>query len=59
MNLFRQACAIALSLYVLYMLKAAIGIDISPRYHAIDLIKIPAKSLIHRLNDVVHFFTQS
>ncbi|MCY7390008.1 MAG: hypothetical protein LH647_00460 [Leptolyngbyaceae cyanobacterium CAN_BIN12] len=57
MNRFQQVCAIALSLYVLYMLKAAAGINISARYHAIDLVRIPAKSLIHRFNDAVHFFT--
>ncbi|MEX0271370.1 hypothetical protein AB3R30_19700 [Leptolyngbyaceae cyanobacterium UHCC 1019] len=57
MNRFQQACAIALSIYVLYLLKAAAGIDISPRYHAIDLIKIPANSLVNRFNDAMRFLT--
>ncbi|MBM0741289.1 hypothetical protein JOY44_06595 [Phormidium sp. CLA17] len=59
MNRFQQACAIALSLYVLYLLKSAAGIDISTQHHAIDLIKIPANSLIHRFDDAVRFFTQA
>jgi len=59
MNRSQQACAIALSLYLLYVLKAAAGINISTRYHAIDLIKIPANSLMYRFNNAMHLFTQA
>ena len=41
---------VLVGLYLLYVIKSALGINISQRYHAIDLVKIPAKYLLYKLN---------
>jgi hypothetical protein len=39
-----------LSLYLLYTVKSAFGINISRRYHAIDLVKLPMRAIERSLH---------
>ncbi|MBD2120142.1 hypothetical protein [Trichocoleus sp. FACHB-262] len=48
MRRFRQGLLILICLYGLYLIKTALGIDISQRYTAWEVFKLPVKSLIHR-----------
>ncbi|HEY9616497.1 MAG TPA: hypothetical protein V6C64_06640 [Microcoleaceae cyanobacterium] len=50
MKRLQQITAIALCLFALYEMKSAMGINISSRYHAIDIVKIPTKKLLRVLN---------
>jgi hypothetical protein len=49
MNRFKYGVAVLGSLYVLYALKSAAGINISQRYHAIDIVKVPVKQVLAKL----------
>lgn len=50
MKHLKQVTVIALCLLMLYEMKSAMGINISSRYHAIDIVKIPTKKLLRVLN---------
>ncbi|NJL22637.1 MAG: hypothetical protein HC895_20380 [Leptolyngbyaceae cyanobacterium SM1_3_5] len=47
MKKLQWAIVIMLSVYLLYLVKSAVGINISRRYHAIDLVKLPLR-VIHQ-----------
>ena len=47
MNRFRQSLLILTSLYLLYLLKWAVGIDFLPGHHAPRIVKLPAKAVIY------------
>jgi hypothetical protein len=49
MKRLQQIATICLCLYLLYVLKSALGIDLHPRYHAGDLVRIPAKFIRQKL----------
>jgi hypothetical protein len=48
MQRFQQVLTVCLCLYLLYVVKSALGIDISPQYHAIDLVRIPVRYVVHK-----------
>lgn len=50
MKRLKQVTAIVLCLFLLYEMKSAAGINISSRYHAIDIVKVPTKKLLRVLN---------
>ncbi|MBL1175360.1 hypothetical protein [Pantanalinema sp. GBBB05] len=50
MKRLKQVTAITLCVFLLYQMKSAAGINISSRYHAIDIVKIPTKKLLRVLN---------
>ena len=50
MNRFRQSWLILTSLYLLYLLKWAVGIDIFPNHHAPKIVKFPALAVIYSVN---------
>lgn len=56
MHRFKQALTISLCLFLLYTAKSAAGINLSKRYHAIDLVRIPTKFVIYQAKNVVHKF---
>lgn len=49
MKRFSQVLGVCLGLYLLYTVKSALGIDISHRYHAIDLVRIPTRFAVHKV----------
>mgnify|MGYP005849213271 CR=1 FL=1 len=49
MLVVRRIALVMGSLYLIYVAKSAIGIDLSKRYHAIDLIRVPVKVLMQEL----------
>lgn len=49
MKRFEQVVLVLVCLYLLYGIKSALGINISQRYHAIDLVKIPLKVVVKQL----------
>lgn len=53
MQRFKQIFAVCLCVYLLYEVKSAAGINFSQRYHAIDLVKVPAKFAVHKLKAIV------
>jgi len=50
MKKLQWAIVLVLSLYLLYTVKSAAGINISRRYHAIDLVKLPLRTIRQTLN---------
>ncbi|MGI0486996.1 hypothetical protein ACN4EK_16265 [Pantanalinema rosaneae CENA516] len=54
MKRLKQITAIALCLFMLYEMKSALGINISERYHAIDIVRIPTKKLLRVLNSQIN-----
>ena len=48
MKRLQQVLVVCFCIYFLYEVKSALGIDISPQYHAIDLIRIPVKYVVHK-----------
>jgi hypothetical protein len=59
MKYCKRTCIIVLSIYLLYAVKTAAGIDISLRYHAIDVVKVPTNFMIDQLNGVIRFLRQA
>lgn len=48
MKKLQRAAIVLFCLYALYLVKSELGINISRRYHAIDLVKLPLRA-IHRV----------
>jgi len=59
MKRFQQFFAISLCLYFLYVVKSGLGINVSQRYHASDVVKIPARFLIHTVKGLNPFAAPS
>lgn len=59
MKRFQQVFAISLCFYFLYAAKSGLGIDVSQRYHASDVVKIPARFLIHTVKGLNPFAAPS
>jgi hypothetical protein len=53
MQRFKQVVIVCLCFYLLYEVKSAMEIDISKKYHAIDLVKIPAKYVVQNIQSLV------
>ncbi|MBD2089921.1 hypothetical protein H6F67_08640 [Microcoleus sp. FACHB-1515] len=45
MKKLQWAIVVVLGLYLLYWVKSAAGVNISHRYHAIDLVKLPLRAI--------------
>ena len=43
----RQLALILISLYLLYLVKSALGINLSQKYSAWSIFKLPIQSLLH------------
>jgi hypothetical protein len=50
MKHIRRVGLLLLGLYLLYLVKTALGINISERYHAADIFKLPLKVLTRHLS---------
>lgn len=59
MKRFQQIFALSLCLYFLYAVKSGLGINVSQRYHAIDVVKIPARFLIYTVKGLNPFAAPS
>jgi hypothetical protein len=49
MKRLRQVLFILFALYILYLVKTALGINISHRYHAADFFKYPLRAIQHAM----------
>jgi hypothetical protein len=47
MKRLRQILLVVLSLYLLYLVKSALGINLSNKYSAWGIFKLPIRSLLH------------
>lgn len=45
MKKLQKAAIVLFCLYALYLVKSELGINISRRYHAIDLVKLPLRAI--------------
>lgn len=48
MKQYQKILLVIVGLYGLYLLKTVLGIDISKRYTAWDVLKLPVKPLMHQ-----------
>ena len=48
MKQYQKILLMVVGLYGLYLLKTVLGIDISKRHTAWDVLKLPVKSLMHQ-----------
>lgn len=48
MKRYQKILLVIVGLYGLYLLKTVLGIDISKRYTAWDVLKLPVKPLMHQ-----------
>ena len=52
MSVLRKSLIAIPTLYMLYVLKWAVGIDIFPDYHAPKLVKLPAKVAVYGIQQL-------
>ncbi|HEY9623343.1 MAG TPA: hypothetical protein V6C78_23505 [Crinalium sp.] len=48
MKHLRRFVLLILGLYLLYLVKSALGINLSERYHAADILKMPLRVLVRQ-----------
>lgn len=56
MKFWKRMLLVCLCLFLLYEVKSALGINLSERYHAIDLVRIPAKFVVRGVEKVARPF---